>query len=88
VKADSGILLNEYADVPATKAVMDENTHGGAEFVVPVGVDTDSEEDVINEGQESLDDEGRREFPPDRTFLLKDGTSSRMFHQLQIQKAG
>jgi hypothetical protein len=73
VKAHSGILLNECADILATKGVMNEPSHGLVQYVVPVGEDTDNHEYLLKDGEETPMDDWRGEEKPDRTYVMKDG---------------
>jgi ribonuclease HI len=53
VKAHSGILLNECADILATKGVFNEPTQSLVQFLVPIGEDTDAQEYEMREGEET-----------------------------------
>jgi ribonuclease HI len=73
VKDHSRILLNECADMLATKGVENEPSQGLVQYVVPVGEDTDSREYVLNDGEETTMDEWRGETKLERTYVMRDG---------------
>jgi hypothetical protein len=64
VKAHSGIVLNECADVPATRGVMNENASDAPQFVIPVDEDSDSHGYFLPDGEETLTDDCTAERPP------------------------
>jgi ribonuclease HI len=72
VKAHSGILLNECADLLATRGIFgckSQNRH--PQHVTSLGEDTDNEECELSDDEETLGDERRAEHPPARTYLWK-----------------
>jgi ribonuclease HI len=50
VNSHSGIMLNECADMSATKGVMNEPPQGLVQYVVPVGEETDTQESEMKDG--------------------------------------
>jgi ribonuclease HI len=58
VKVQSGILLSECADELATKGVVNEqNPDWKMQFLTEVGEDTDEEEHILRDGEETLADD-------------------------------
>jgi hypothetical protein len=74
VKAHNGTLLNEGADMLATKGVMNEPRQCPIECVRVVGEDTDSETYEMRDGEDTPLVNGDDSILPEgRTFVLKDG---------------
>jgi hypothetical protein len=73
VKAQSGILLNECADILRTKGVANEQPPALVQYLVPMGEDTDCTEYEIREGEAALQDVWRGDERPERTYVMKDG---------------
>jgi hypothetical protein len=73
MKAHSGILLNECADMLATKGVKNEEQPALVQYLTPVGEDTNARVYEIKEGEATPMDRSRGEEKPERTYVMKDG---------------
>jgi ribonuclease HI len=73
VRAHNGTLLDECADTSATKGVMNEPRQEPAQILVPINEDTDSEEYVTQDGEDTPLVDGRDDLIPEGcTFVMKD----------------
>jgi ribonuclease HI len=74
VKAHNGTLLNECADMLATKGVMNEPRQCPIESGWVLGEDADSEIYVMQDGEDTPLIDGKDSIIPEgRTFVMKDG---------------
>jgi hypothetical protein len=64
-------LLNECADVLATRGIFNtQRPNSTPQIVVPVGTDTDNEEYTLEDGEETLSEDWKEEYPLERTCVL------------------
>jgi hypothetical protein len=74
VTAHSGLLLNECADLLATRGIFNQAPPNGTpQTVTVVGEDTVNEEYTIQDRDETLDTDWKADHPPARTVLCRDG---------------
>jgi hypothetical protein len=74
MKAHNGTLLNECADMLATKGVMNEQRLCSAQFVRELGEDTDEQEYSILDWEETPLVSGRGDiYPAGKASMMKDG---------------
>jgi hypothetical protein len=76
VRAQSDLLLNECSDVLATQGVNNEQSPNGQQQVLlpREDDDTDEQEYVLANGEETLNEDWMAEHPPASTMIWKNGT--------------
>jgi hypothetical protein len=80
VKADSWILLDECPDELAKNGVMNEKPpQGSQQHVCEAGEDTDAEEYVLRDWEETLTDDWHEERRPECTLIWKNGIEFLIF---------
>jgi hypothetical protein len=73
LKAHSGLLLNECADVLATRGIFNKpHQNYPHQVMVPAGEDTDSMEYTLENGEETPSENWKKGYPPERTYIRVD----------------
>jgi ribonuclease HI len=81
VKEHSGILLNECADVLATRGIFNQTPPNGTPQTVTSPVEnTVNEEYSIEDGKETLHADWKAEHPRELTYLWLNGNGFRFVH--------
>jgi hypothetical protein len=73
VKGHSGYLLDECADMLATKGVNNETPYSNVQYLHPINEDTDTEVYVLREGEETSVGNWKGDTLPEHTYVMKDG---------------